>query len=124
VAIRRTSPRSPSGQRIAALRELREVIDGALVSVAPGCPHGTRTGYNYYSCGCEPCCDADRAYRDQRNQQPMPRGLHGTPAGRNRGCNCKRCVQAMRDYDHDRYVTQGPRWSNVQAAERGARTTA
>jgi hypothetical protein len=106
------------GRRVAELREQRVQVDGRWVSIAPDCPHGDRRGYSYWSCHCDACGAAERQYRDSLKAQPIPPELHGTAAGRNRGCDQDCCVTAAREYDHDRYVEQGPRWSRVQAEQR------
>lgn len=110
---------SRSGLRIANLRDQRVRVGNRWVSVAPDCPHGERAGYNQYSCRCDGCGEVERQYRKGLRQQPIPRHLHGTAAGRNRGCQKKCCVQAKQQYDHARYATEGPRWSRTQAEERG-----
>lgn len=113
-----TTAQSPSGLRIAELRDYREIVGGRWVSVHPDCRHGTRSGYNRYSCRCTPCSEAEQTYRDQLRRQPIPRRLHGTVAGRNRGCTKRCCRTAARVYDHERYLSHGPRLSRAQALER------
>jgi hypothetical protein len=114
-----TTARSRSGLRIAELREHRELIRGHWVSVHPACRHGRRSGYNRFSCRCPRCSRAERTYRDQLRSQPIPRRLHGTVAGRHREWTKRCCRRAAADYDHQRYVTQGPRLSEQQARQRG-----
>lgn len=63
-------------------------------------PHGTRNGYNYHKCRCEPCRTAAGEYARKRAADRDPGSIpHGTPNGyKHYGCRCDKCKAAMKDY--------------------------
>lgn len=59
--------------------------------------HGTRSAYNHHGCRCEPCCAAERAYKQDRSARL--RGTtppkHGSADSYNvYGCRCPSCRRA------------------------------
>lgn len=64
-------------------------------------PHGTRNGYSYYKCRCEPCKAAQSEYGHKRRGAPKPKKpwSHGTLSGYTyRKCRCEDCKKAAAEY--------------------------
>lgn len=61
-------------------------------------PHGTRNGYSYYKCRCEPCRFAAREYARKRATDRDPSVIpHGTQNGyKHYGCRCDECSEVGR----------------------------
>jgi hypothetical protein len=101
--------RCPDCQAAEAARKHALKVKRRGQSPPDGTPHGAYSTYTNWSCRCEACKTAMRAY--MRKWRAVARaGLDWEPdhgiytTYTNHGCRCESCTAAWRDYARSRYA--------------------
>ena len=73
--------------------------------------HGSRSMYNYHSCRCVECKEANKIglglARAARYMKNVPEGkVHGTSTYNNYGCRCPICVEAYSAKNKAAYIAR------------------